>query len=183
MKTSTKLAAATWVWLWMPLGIDVSRWTDAFTTHSELISWWADALSFTSGIAQGVNNIIEWWTDLLEPVVWGFSWAILPAIAWAKWAHMLASKYGPDSMWFKWLATVTWWVLGWAASASVAWPYLAIAGLWVAAWKSPKVLEWIARKWIAVPAQWVKWIWDGWKRGKNAVTAKNWSSWEKWVFA
>lgn len=179
MKSITKwwLGAAT-AWAWT-LGVDAAReWADWWQTATEIAG-------ATGWVVDWVNDIISSWTNLVEniPIVWQAAPFAFPVIAGAKWAHMLASKYGPDSMWFKWLATATWGALGWAATLTFLWKYLTIAGLWVAAWKSPKVLEWIARKWIAAPTQWVKWIWDGWKRGKNAVTAKNWSGWENWVFA
>jgi len=135
------------------------------------------------GTVDAIHDVMESGTSLAEPVIGSLAPAAFPIIAGAKWANILVNKYGPDNMYLKALATITWGVIGWAATTTVIWPYLAVAGLGYTAWKSPKVLEWIARKGIAAPTQGVKWIGDGWKRGKNAATAKNWSNWPDGVFA
>lgn len=170
---ATAIAGGTTLWL------DYLRDTSFGTTAAETVG-------VTDWVVNLVNGVIEKWANLVEnvPLIWEAAPFAFPVIAGLKWWNMLANKlFHEDSKMLKRLTTIAGWVVGWVAATTVASPYLTVAGLGYAAWKSPKILEWIARKGVAFPVQGAKWIGDGWKRWKNAATAKDWSKWEKWVFA
>ena len=168
------------------LGIDAMRDVDYWSTLAAWAGHWVQAAWAVDGFAWYISDIIETWWEALSNIVPYADVAApfaFPAIAGAKWAHILASKYGPDSKMFRALATVTGWALWWAASMLVAWKYLALAWLGYTVWKSPKALNWIAKKWVSIPVQGFKWLWDGVKRWKNVYNANNWGSWVNWVYA
>ncbi len=180
MKNAVKgtLGAGAILW-WASLGADYLRDTHLWETAGEIAG-------ITHGIVGSINNVIEKWVELVEnvPFVGDAAPFAFPVIAGAKWAHILADKmFDKERKVLRGLTTIAWWALGWLASMSVVGKYLTVAGLWYTAWKSPKVIEWLARKWLAFPVQWAKWIGDGWKRWKNATFAKTWKNEEWWIFA